>query len=596
MAKRALMLLAVEPDLRGVLIAGASGSASSTLARGFASLDVNRLGKTDSTLVELPISVTEDRLLGGLDLEKTLTSGQRELAIGLLARADGGVLFADNINLLDGIAATHVAHTLSSREVRIEREGLSAVQRTDFKFIGTYNPVEGEVSPMLRDSVALIVEWSSEYSADEKAEIIARAFRFDHDARGFTDDFAIETAEIESAIDHARDLLPRVSVSKAQRRQIALIAMKLGVEGNRADVFALKAARANAALGDRKAVADEDIAAAIQLVLIPRATTMPEEAGNSKQPDVQQRHNDRDVDDVEPDLVPSVIEDLIIPPIDQTVSQDTLTEKAHVTRSSGRGKRLKAAKSARGRYVRSTDHRAANFRVAIDATLRAAAPFQLKRRARVPGRAGVMIEPGDLRFKEFKHRAGVLFIFAVDASGSMAINRLAQAKGALTRLLQQAYLHRDKVALISFRGASSEVLLAPTRSVELAKRLVDALPAGGGTPISAGVIKAIELARLARIQGMPRAMLVLFTDGRANVTLSGSRTLTDELEHLGRSLKAEGIASVVIDTKSRFVRSGEGQALSAMLGARYYLLPRSEVGGVCEVISKAARSESTYRL
>ena len=207
-----------------------------------------------------------------------------------------------------------------------------------------------------------------------------------------------------------------------------------------------------------------------------------------------------------------------------------------------------------------------------------------------------MIEPSDLRFKEFKHRAGILFIFAVDASGSMAINRLAQAKGALTRLLQQAYLHRDKVALISFRGTSSEVLLAPTRSVELAKRLVDALPAGGGTPISAGVIKAIELARLARIQGMPQAMLVLFTDGRANIALSGSRTPTDELEHLGRLLKAEGITPVVIDTKSRFVSGREGESLSAMLGARYFPLPRSEVRIVYEVISKAARSESKYRL
>src|SRR6185503_6221632 len=208
-AKRALMLLAVEPELRGVLIASESDSASSTLARGFASLDVNRLGKTDSTLVELPIGVTEDRLLGGLDLEKTFASGQRELAIGLLARADGGVLFANNINLLDGIAATHVAHALGSREVRMEREGLSAVQRADFIFIGTYNPAEGEVSPMLRDSVGLIVESSSEYSADEKVAIVARAFRFDHDLRDFTDDFAVETAEIESAIESARDLFSR---------------------------------------------------------------------------------------------------------------------------------------------------------------------------------------------------------------------------------------------------------------------------------------------------------------------------------------------------------------------------------------------------
>ena len=582
------MLLAIEPELRGVLIACESGSASSTLARGFASLGVNRFGETDSTLVELPISVTEDRLLGGLNLEKTLASGHRELAMGLLARADGGVLFADNINLLDGIAAMHVAHSLGSREVRMEREGLSAVQRADFKFIGTYNPAEGEVSPLLRDSVGLIVESSSDCSADEKVEVLVRAFRFDRDPRGFIEDFAIETAEIESAIECARELLPRVRISKEHRRQIALIAMKLGVEGNRADVFAVRAARANAALGSRKAVADEDIVAAIQLVLIPRATTMPEEAGNSKHPDGQQQPSDRDAENVEQDLLPSAIEDLIIPPIDQAVSQDMLTAKSQINRSAGRGKRMKAAKSARGRYVRSTDHRAANFRVAIDATLRAAAPFQLKRRARVPGRTGVMIEPRDLRFKEFKHRAGVLFIFAVDASGSMAINRLAQAKGALTRLLQQAYLHRDKVALISFRGTSSEVLLAPTRSVDLAKRLVDALPAGGGTPISAGVMKAIELARLARIQEMPRAMLVLFTDGRANVTLNGSRTSTDELEHLGRLLKAEGIASVVIDTKSRFVVSGEGQALSAMLGARYFLLPRREAQHVYEMVTRTA--------
>ncbi|HXU07604.1 MAG TPA: hypothetical protein VN743_01310, partial [Blastocatellia bacterium] len=260
-AKRALMLLRIDPELRGLLIASESGLAQSTLARGFASLNLNRRGQTDSTLVELPVNVTEDRLLGGLDFEKTLATGQRELAMGLLARADGGVLFADNINLLDGIMATHVAHALTSREVRIEREGLSAVQQANFIFIGVYNPGEGEVSPLLRDSVGLIVESSRKYSADDKAEILARAIRFDQDPRGFSDYFAIETAEIESAIDGARELLPKVSVSKEHRRQIALIAMKLGVEGNRADVFAVKAARANAALGSRKAVADEDIVA-----------------------------------------------------------------------------------------------------------------------------------------------------------------------------------------------------------------------------------------------------------------------------------------------------------------------------------------------
>jgi magnesium chelatase subunit D len=267
--------------------------------------------------------------------------------------------------------------------------------------------------------------------------------------------------------------------------------------------------------------------------------------------------------------------------------------------------------------VRSAINRTRDARIAIDATLRAAAPLQLSRRVRseldrkqssdgeAPKEAAtttqtrrVKIEPRDLRFKEFKHRSGILFIFAVDASGSMALNRMAQAKGALTRLLQQAYLHRDKVALISFRGARSEVLLAPTRSVELAKRLVDALPAGGGTPLSAGVVKAIELARLARLRGTSHAMLVLFTDGRANVGLGDGRTgraaptIGEELTQLGASLGSEEISSVVVDTKSRFVSSGEGEALARMLGARYFYLPRSEAGAVYDAIASITRRPS----
>jgi magnesium chelatase subunit D len=155
-------------------------------------------------------------------------------------------------------------------------------------------------------------------------------------------------------------------------------------------------------------------------------------------------------------------------------------------------------------------------------------------------------------------------------------------------VLQQAYLHRDKVALISFRGDGAEVLLAPTRSVELAKRLVDALPAGGGTPISAGVIKAIELARLSRLKGMSQAMLVLFTDGRANVRWREGRTIDHELKQLGGLLETEGIGSVVVDTKTKFVSSGEGYALARMLGARYLYLPRANANEVYEAVALAA--------
>jgi len=627
-AKQGLLLLAIEPGLRGALIASPSGSDESTLARALGVLlprhtadrarsaaDFSGDSEAESKVVELPLNTTEDRLLGGLDLERTIATGKREMSTGLLAGANRRVLYVDEINLLDLGIAAHVAHALDSRQVRVEREGMSAIHDADFTFVGTYNSDEGEPSSLLRDRVGLIVDSPAESSADEKAEIVDRAFRFDRDPFRFADDFAVETEQLKRDIEDARARLPRVSVSKNQVRQISQIALRLGVEGNRADVFAVKAARANAALAGRDAVTEDDLAAAIQLVLVPRATTLSspreetKEQDESSQPDNTKENSRPEVDDGHRDSIPGALEDMIAQAMDARLPKDLLSAAQRTARQSRTGKRFKASTSKRGRYVRSAISRTRDARIAIDATLRAAAPFQLFRRVQseLNGKQAaqkeaatttqtrrVKIEPRDLRFKEFRHRSGILFIFAVDASGSMALNRMAQAKGALTRLLQQSYLHRDKVALISFRGASSEVLLAPTRSVELAKRLVDALPAGGGTPLSAGVVKAIELARLARLRGTSEAMLVLFTDGRANVGLGDGRasrtksTIGEELGQLGALLGSERISSVVVDTKSKFVSSGEGEALARMLGARYFYLPRCGAEAVYNAITSIA--------
>jgi len=624
--KQALLLLAIEPRLKGALIASESGSAKSTLAQAFGSLlptlaeDCGRsqADPSDPELgaeaVELPLNITVDRLLGGLDLERTIATGRRELATGLLAQANGRALYVNDINLLDSSTATHVAHALDSRQVHIEREGLSAIQDADFMFVGTFNSGEGEPSSLLRDRVGLIVDSRTECSADEKAEIIDRAIRFDTDPFSFADDFAFETAELKSAIEAARERLPRVRVSKNHARQISQIAIRLGVEGNRADVFALKAARASAALARRIAVTEDDVVVAIQLVLAPRATRLPSPSEETKEQAPDLEEDNHEAGDGNRDSIPGAIEDAIIQAIDACVPKDLVSLAPRTPRPSRTGKRFKASTSIRGRYVRSVMNRTRDARVALDATLRAAAPFQLSRQAQdelnrkqssgaealkvamTPARR-VKIDPGDLRFKEFKKRSGILFIFAVDASGSMALNRMAQAKGALTRLLQQAYLHRDKVALISFRGERADVLLAPTRSVELAKRLIDALPAGGGTPLSAGVVKAIELGPLARLRGTSRAMLVLFTEGRANVgvieqrTIRTASTIVEELRRLGAVLGSEEISTVVVDTKSRFVSSGEGDALARMLGARYFYLPRADAGAVYDAIASTARGQ-----
>lgn len=634
--KRALLLLAVEPQLRGVLIGTVGESTKITLAKAFGSLvtrDHNREWEPASLsagveldIVQLPISITDDGLLGGLELEQTIATGKRQVSPGLLARAHGRVLYVANVNLLEANTVTHLAHALDSRRVALEREGVSAIHESDFMFLGTFNAAEGEPNALLRDRIGLIVNSKAASSPDEAAEMISRTFRFENNPFLLAEDFAFETAEIKSAIETARARLPRVSVSNDQVRQIALVAMRLGVEGNRADVFALKAARANAALAGRDVVNEDDLIVAIQLVLAPRATTLPsskkgverDEDSPAQEP-AGEGQTPENGDDRESESLSGSIEDLLLQAIDARVPEEALSAAQRTARTAraGTGKRFKASSSTRGKYVSSVTRRNRAARVAVDATLRAAAPFQLGRRGErkstnerldknkrhagslidVPA-CRVSIQPNDLRFKQFKHRSGILFILAVDSSGSMALNRMGQAKGALTRLLQQAYLHRDKVSLISFRGAGAEVLLAPTRSVDLAKRLLDALPAGGGTPLSAGVLKAIDLARSARVRGTAQAMLVLFTDGRANVPLRGDPTparalaIEDELKRLGALLGSEEITSVVVDTKSRFVSNGEGDALARMLGARYVYLPRSDAAMVHRAIVSAAPREN----
>jgi len=561
-------------------------------------------------MIELPLGVTEDRLLGGLDLERTLATGNRQVSRGLLAQSDGQVLYVDSINLLQPEIANHLAHALDSRRVVVERESVSAAHSADFVLVATFNPAEGEANASLRDRVGLIVESSTDSSTDQRADIIERDLRFEKDPGSFTEEFAFETARIKQAIEAGRERLPRVHVSNERRRQIARIAMRLGLEGNRADLFALKAARANAALAGRDSIEDEDIVVAIQLALAPRASTLPRgEEPAETQPEASQerdRNNESENHD-SADSFSAGIEDVVIAAIDSRVTKKLIATAQKGSRASDSGKRFKGSTSTRGRYVSSSLRRNRDARVAIDATLRAAAPFQRWRMLadlHVEGpdhekgtatRVGrrVKVQPNDLRYKRFKHRSGIMFIFAVDASGSMALNRMAQAKGALTRLLSEAYLHRDKVALISFRGAGSEVLLAPTRSVELAKRLVDAMPSGGGTPISAGVLKAIELARHARLQGVAQAILVLFTDGRANVSLCNGRAIEDELKQLGALLRTEGISTIVVDTKARFLSNSEGRAISTLLEARYLCLAQSSGDTAYRVVRDAARDSRT---
>ncbi|MEI6045004.1 MAG: VWA domain-containing protein, partial [Chloroflexota bacterium] len=317
------------------------------------------------------------------------------------------------------------------------------------------------------------------------------------------------------------------------------------------------------------------------------------------------------------------VDDLIMAALETELPADILSLVQARQQRAKSGSRGETYNWKRGRHIQSVPGKPGRGRIAIIDTLRAAAPFQNirklegkkgrkavfkpipvpapKTRARKPSSgAKVLVRSDDLRLKRYKDKAGVLFIFVVDASGSMALNRMREAKGAVTQLLQQAYVHRDKVALISFRGREAEVLLPPSQSVELAKRSLDVLPTGGGTPLASAMMTAWRMSESARRQGINKTMVILITDGRGNVLLQeNDETATlskderksqaaQEVEQLASLLASEGLSTVVLDTQTSFLSRGEAASLARKLCGHYIYLPRADARTITHSVTTAA--------
>ena len=547
-AKQALLLLAVDPRLGGVAMAATVGSGKSTLARAFAAL------LPDGTpFIELPLNITEDRLIGGLNLEATLATGTRVIEKGLLAQAHGGAIYVDALNLLDDGVITQLMDVMSRGEVRVEREGLSATHAAQFMLIGTYDSSDGEVRGGLLDRVGLIVPFVRNGDAQARAEVVRR--------NGEIRDWILEIGKAQSPVSNlqsqsdevemlrgmigfAREQLLSVAIGDAQLEGIAQAALSLGVQGNRVDVLAARAAIANAALSGRDAVDDEDLQMAARLVLMPRATRMPEQETEDRRQETEQKQqpkpDNQDKSDDESQTSPQEqpqIEELMLSAVEAELPGDVMN-LPFVSRRGKSGSRGAQLNNRRGKFVRAVQGELRSHKLALLPTLMAAAPWQTMRGRRddemkrwgdkeIPLIASsphlIIIRSEDIRVKKFRDKAGTLFIFVVDASGSMALNRMRQAKGAVAKLLQNAYVHRDQVALVAFRGKAAQVLLPPSTSVERAKRELDVLPTGGGTPLASALMLAWDIAQQARRKQIPNATLVVMTDGRGNVPMQGMR-------------------------------------------------------------------------
>lgn len=529
------------------------------------------------SMKHLPLHIGDGRLLGGLDLNATLLAGYPVAERGLLAEADGGILTLAMAERLPSATSVHIAAAMDSGETIVERDGLSLRMPARFGVIALDEGLEDEFAPAsLRDRLAFCLDLNDISTRD--------AEEFVSEARG---------------IASARDRLPSLKAQTRQIESLCTAAAALGIVSLRAPLLAVRVACASAALAEHAVVEQEDIATAARLVLAPRAVSLPQ-APEPLQPPQEPAENEGDSEALD-HQVPNIdraLDEVILAAAKAAIPPDILaTMRAGApvrsrSRSSGKAGALqKHGTRGRPNGVLRGELRS-GAKLNLIETLRAAAPWQpLRRReaANYPS-AGprILIRKDDFRIARFKQRTETTTIFVVDASGSAALHRLAEAKGAVELLLADCYIRRDQVALIAFRGNDAELLLPPTRSLARAKRSLAGLPGGGGTPLAAGLDAAFALADLIRRRGQTPTVIVL-TDGRANIARDGGQgrpRAEEDAMNAARQLRAAGIAAVLVDTSPR--PGPLGQQFAGEMGARYLPLPHADAAA----LSRAVRAST----
>ncbi|MDO9383896.1 MAG: magnesium chelatase subunit D [Hyphomicrobiaceae bacterium] len=505
----------------------------------------------------VPGHITDDRLLGGLDLAATLAAGRPMVASGLLAEADGGLLV---LPLAERVAAATAAHLAAARdlgEVLIERDGFTCRARARFGVIALNEGRDDEQPPAnLTDRLAIHIDLAaSPPTADAGA--------------------------LSTLVDRARSTGADVTISTEITEAICGAAVSLGIGSLTASVFAVRVARIAAALAGRTAVAEDDVILAARLVLGPRATTIP---ASPEQPEEQSAPDASDGQSAD-DETTGELKDVAVEAARASLPPGLLAQlTACANRSNatgaGRSKQPHTA-SRRGRSVGvKRGPPSGGARLNLIETLRAAAPWQRMRRQNDrPGR--VEVRADDFRVRRLKQQVAATTIFLVDASGSSALHRLGEAKGAVELLLADCYVRRDQVAMIAFSGRGAEVLLPPTRSLARARRSLADLPGGGGTPLAAGIDATALMVEAVKRKGQAPGVVIL-TDGKANLTRAGTggRSVAEE-EALtaARAMRLLNAKAIVIDTSPQ--PQPQAARVADALGARYLPLPRADAETLC---------------
>ena len=671
--KKALILNAINPRIGGVLIRGEKGTAKSTAVRALAELlpeieivngcpfncnpndesemcdicyERSKNGeKLESVtrrarVIDLPLGCTEDRVVGTLNIEKAIKEGIRALEPGILAAANRGILYIDEVNLLDDHVADVLLDSAAMGANIVEREGVSVGHPARFILVGTMNPEEGELRPQLLDRFGLQANVESLSDADARVQIVKVAESFENDPGGCREEFEGKQMELGAKIMSAKSLLPEVTIGDDLLRTTAEMCIELGVRTHRAEIVITRTAKTIAAFDDRREVTLDDIKEAMELALPHRMRRKPfeppeldtekldemmdekererneqEQQEQEKEEEDEEPHEKRERpehkhedehenrEQSEPQNPPDEDNDgeqsqapesvfAIGDPIDVSrVRPKERRDRIHRSRTSGR-RVPTLARFNRGRYARHTMPPGKPADIAIDATIRAAAPYQRDRGAGMPGENAVIIESGDIREKTRVGKVSTATLFVVDASGSMgASNRMESAKGAVMSLLMDSYQNRDRIGMVAFKGDSADVLLPLCSSVDLAFERLRELPTGGKTPLGAGLNTGLNLLlgeKRRNDETIP--IMVLISDGRANVSVGEGAKVKEELLSIAEEARSAGIHVVILDTEtvgSSFVKMQLGycRTIAEHAGGRYFSVDRLSSGEVHDIVA-----------
>lgn len=684
--KQALLLSAVNNRMGGVVLSGGKGTAKSVMARALHQLlppieiikgsrfniDPNgELGIDDilqqdiddggsplseretevvpCPFVQVPLNVMEDRLVGSADLEESIKTGKSVFSPGILANAHRGVLYIDDINLLDDETTNILLNTISEGYVMVEREGLSIRYPCKPLMIATFNPEEGDLRDHLLDRIAVALSSDAQVlEIEDRVEAVRSVLEFSSsgDQGSERAEQALSEAidnedDLATAIVFAREYIKDLELAPSQVEYLCNEAIRAGCQGHRAEIFASEVARAAAALEGRQ-VNSDDLRLAVKLAIAPRGTfvetpmdddeMMPpppppppppqmddqqnenqdddeenEEEEEQQEPDENDDENQEDSPDI-PDVPQEFMFDVDATPIDP----DLIQFKSRDRNGKGGGRGMIFSQE-RGRYIKPMIPKGRVVRLAVDATLRAAAPYQKARRERAIGTKyesrGVHIDQSDVRVKKMARKAGSLIIFIVDASGSMALNRMNAAKGAAISLLTEAYQSRDQICLIPFQGDQADVLLPPTKSIAMAKTRLERMPCGGGSPLAHAIRTAQITGMNAQKKGdVGKVVCVLISDGRANVPLAISngeefdpsndedskdgkpsrKYLKDEVLACARQLgSTNGFNLLCIDTENKFISTGLAKEIANSAQGNYHQITKADGRAIASAASAA---------